>query len=963
MAPVAVGAAARRGRLGHHAGHAVAGAGGAGRSGCAGCMLANALVDPVGVAPAEPGARRRPRACRCCPGSTRVRPSPRWTRVLAAAAPRPPADRARRARRAGRPDRGPRPDRPRAPWPTPWPRARTCGWAGSPATRARWPTTPPRPGSTPSAATCATSPHCTPSSPAATRPSEVVVTAGGSAYFDDVADVLGPLRRRRAPACCCARAPTSIHDDGFYRGISPLRPRRRRTAALGDARLGPGRLPARARAGAARRRQARRPVRRGAARAAAGRRRARRPGAPAGRARSPRSTTSTPSCASTRPTPLRRRPRGPAGPVPPVHRLRQVAADPGGRRRRRAPTRSSSTWSAPTSDASTCGSPPLLRRPDSILIRAPPSSTGRSAPATAPTCSSTARGSPRSGHRAARRRPPTGCIDADGLVLCPGFIDMHAHSDLQILLEPDHLAKISQGVTTELLGQDGLSYAPVDDAALAMLREQDRRLERRPGRTSTSPGAAWGSTSTGSTGASPATRPTWSRTAWSGRWSCGWDDVPGHRRRHRARCRRSCAPRWREGAVGLSAGLTYTPGMYADNAELLALCATVGELGGFFAPHHRSYGKGALDAYAEMIDLTTRAGCPLHLSHATMNFAPNKGRAGELLALLDAAIADGADITLDTYPYLPGATTLSAMLPSWSSAGGQDATLARLRDPAALARIRDDLEVTRLRRLPRRGRRVGHHRDQRGHPRRSWAALVGRTIAQIAADDGPRPVRRRSSTSSSATSWAPGSCSTSGTRRTCGRSCATPGTPAGSDGLLVGAKPHPRAWGTFPRYLGHYCRDLGVFSLEECVGHLTGRRRRAAAAARPRPGPRRVRRRPGAVRPRHRRRHRHLRRPAAAGRRHPLRVRQRRARDGRRARAPTRSPAARCAASRTEPSHDPALHCDGAGCGAAGAGRSPRTRASGIGRPARPYRRARPGPDRPRPRAAADVRRRARASR
>ena len=126
-----------------------------------------------------------------------------------------------------------------------------------------------------------------------------------------------------------------------------------------------------------------------------------------------------------------------------------------------------------------------------------------------------------------------------------------------------------------------------------------------------------------------------------------------------------------EGAVGLSAGLTYTPGMYADNAELLALCAIVGELGGFFAPHHRSYGKGALDAYAEMIDLATRAGCPLHLSHATMNFAPNKGRAGELLAMLDAAIADGVDITLDTYPYLPGATTLSALLPSWSSAGGR----------------------------------------------------------------------------------------------------------------------------------------------------------------------------------------------------------------------------------------------------------------------------------------------------
>jgi N-acyl-D-amino-acid deacylase len=276
-----------------------------------------------------------------------------------------------------------------------------------------------------------------------------------------------------------------------------------------------------------------------------------------------------------------------------------------------------------------------------------------------------------------------------------------------------------------------------------------------------------------------------------------------------------------QGAVGLSAGLTYTPGMYADNAEVAALCTTVGELGGFFAPHHRSYGKGALDAYAEMIDLTTRARCPLHLSHATMNFAPNKGRAGELLALLDAAIDGGADITLDTYPYLPGATTLSAVLPSWSSAGGPEATLARLRDPAALARIRDDLEVTGS---------DGCHGvvaewdtlEISGVTRASLGGLVGRTIAQIADAESRDPfavfvdvlVRDELGT---------GILQHVGHEENVQAIMRHPRHTAGSDGLLVGAKPHPRAWGTFPRYLGHYCRDLGVFSLEECVGHLTGR--------------------------------------------------------------------------------------------------------------------------------------------
>jgi len=252
-------------------------------------------------------------------------------------------------------------------------------------------------------------------------------------------------------------------------------------------------------------------------------------------------------------------------------------------------------------------------------------------------------------------------IDADGLVLAPGFIDMHAHSDLQILLEPAHLAKLSQGVTTELLGQDGLSYAPIDDAAIAVLRP------KIAGWNADAPDAlfSWRSVGqyldrldAGIAGNAAYLVPHGVVRA----LVLGWDDVPATAT-DIAAMQEIVRTAMAQGAVGLSAGLTYTPGMYADSAELLALCTTVGELGGFFAPHHRSYGRGALEAYAEMIDLTTRARCPLHLSHATMNFAPNAGRGGDLLALLDAAIGDGADLSLDTYPYLSGATTLSALLP------------------------------------------------------------------------------------------------------------------------------------------------------------------------------------------------------------------------------------------------------------------------------------------------------------
>ena len=418
-------------------------------------------------------------------------------------------------------------------------------------------------------------------------------------------------------------------------------------------------------------------------------------------------------------------------------------------------------------------------------------------------------------------------IDADGLVLSPGFIDMHAHSDLQLLVAPDHYAKLSQGVTTELLGQDGLSYAPVDDAVLAGVREKiagwndnpedfdwDWRSVReyldrldRPDPSTPGQRIAANAAYLVPQGTVRALVMGFEEGAASA------DDV--------ARMQDVVRTAMEEGAVGMSSGLTYTPGMYATTEELGALCRTVGELGGFYAPHHRSYGKGALAAYAEMIGLSRDTGCALHLSHATMNFAENKGRAGELLALIDEALDDGIDITLDTYPYLPGATTLSAILPSWASSGGTEATLGRLRDPELRARIRENVEVYGS---------DGCHGvvaewdtlEISGVQHAELAGYVGRTIAQIAAAEGREPfdvfagilIDDRCGT---------GILQHVGHEENVQAIMVHRTHTGGSDGLLVGGKPHPRAWGTFPRYLGHYCRELGLMSLEETVHHLTGR--------------------------------------------------------------------------------------------------------------------------------------------
>ncbi|AKU17125.1 N-acyl-D-amino-acid deacylase family protein [Luteipulveratus mongoliensis] len=410
-------------------------------------------------------------------------------------------------------------------------------------------------------------------------------------------------------------------------------------------------------------------------------------------------------------------------------------------------------------------------------------------------------------------------IDAAGRVLCPGFIDMHAHSDLQILVSPEHTSKVSQGVTLEILGQDGLSFAPCDDASRTVLRRQV--------------------------------------AGWNGEpddFDFDWDSVAGYLDRldRGIACHagylvpqgtlrlmvvgtddRRASPAeidlmvglladgLTQGALGMSSGLTYPPGMFADNEELVRLCRTVAQHHGYYSPHHRSYGAGAIAAYDEMIDVARRSGCDLHLTHAVMNFAPNRGRADELLAHIDAAIEDGVNVTLDTYPYLPGSTTLSALQPSWSQSAGPDAFLARLDDPDLRAQIAHELTqvgtdgchgcVTEWSTIQISGVR---------NP--SLASYVGRTIEDIATEQR-RPGAdvffdvlgedQLATTILQHVGHEENVQTIMQHRTHCG----------GSDSILVGDRPHPRAWGTFPRYLARYVRELGVLDLADCVHHLTGR--------------------------------------------------------------------------------------------------------------------------------------------
>ncbi|MFI5802566.1 amidohydrolase family protein [Streptomyces sp. NPDC051561] len=415
-------------------------------------------------------------------------------------------------------------------------------------------------------------------------------------------------------------------------------------------------------------------------------------------------------------------------------------------------------------------------------------------------------------------------LDADGLALSPGFIDMHAHSDLALLRDPDHSAKAAQGVTLEVLGQDGLSYAPVDDRTLTEVRaaitgwngdgsdidfdwrtvgEYLDRLDRNFGGQGIAVNAAYlipqGTVRM---------------------YAVGWDDRPTTPEQL-ALMRQLVAEGMEQGAVGMSSGLTYTPGMYADDAELTELCRVVASYDGYYCPHHRSYGAGALAAYEEMVELTRSAGCALHLAHATMNFGVNKGKAPDLLALLDAALAGGADISLDTYPYTPGCTTLAAMLPSWASEGGPEAILGRLRDDGTAEKIRHHLEEIGS---------DGCHGvpiewdtiEISGVSDPGLAGCVGKTIADSAVARGETPwttARRLLLNDRLGSTILQHVGHEENVRAIMQHRVHT----GGSDGILQGYKPHPRAYGTFPQYLGRYARELGILSLEETVAHLTSR--------------------------------------------------------------------------------------------------------------------------------------------
>lgn len=419
-------------------------------------------------------------------------------------------------------------------------------------------------------------------------------------------------------------------------------------------------------------------------------------------------------------------------------------------------------------------------------------------------------------------------IDAAGRVVCPGFIDMHTHSDLMVFVEPELAAKVQQGITTDVLTQDGISVAPVDDVTRPVWRKSLAGLNGDPPIewTWSGLGEYLGALESVRPGINLATLVPYGNVRAQ---VVGFGPVKPNEEQL-SRMEGLVEQGMREGAFGMSLGLIYQPQMYADRAELTRLYRAVARYRGMMVVHMRNEGDLLLEAADEVIEICLAAGCPLHISHLKAAGRANWEKGPQLLAKMEEARARGLDVTFDQYPYTAGSTYFQACLPPWATEGGVEKTVARLKDPALRERIAWEIDHM-----------VGANRPTDDETLSNWDNFVanagwdgvmitavnqphnkpmeGRTVAELAAERGQSPAEFafdlliEEECSVSMAVFISG-------EENVGRFLAHEYGMIGSDGLLVG-KPHPRAYGSFPRALGHYVREQGLLSLPQMIRRMT----------------------------------------------------------------------------------------------------------------------------------------------
>ena len=407
-------------------------------------------------------------------------------------------------------------------------------------------------------------------------------------------------------------------------------------------------------------------------------------------------------------------------------------------------------------------------------------------------------------------------IDARGQIVAPGFIDLLGHSESSVLIDPHLEGKIRQGVTTEVTGE-GHSPGPLDDA---MAAEMDRT--RPPG----FPAVTWRSLDD------------FMRVVEKGRTAINFafyigaanpreivlgttDRAPT--RSQLDRMKGIIADGMSAGAVGMSTALIYPPGRFASTEELIALAAVAGRQGGSYWTHLRSESAAILPALDEAFRIGREAKLPVNLFHLKAG-GPMRGHMREVVARIEAARRSGLDVQASIYPYTATSTDLTSVVPAWALEGGYLQFVARLKDPSARSRIAAELHIgdgsaILIRNLPQAAAAFKQYERKRLDAiARSMAVVPSEAALRIFEGSNSSPIAIFFGLSEEDLQYA----------------MKQPWVSVGSDsGAVVGTMrevgAHPRAYGTFPRILGHYVRDVHLFTLEEAVRKMTSQ---AASRAR-----------------------------------------------------------------------------------------------------------------------------------
>jgi len=410
-------------------------------------------------------------------------------------------------------------------------------------------------------------------------------------------------------------------------------------------------------------------------------------------------------------------------------------------------------------------------------------------------------------------------VDVDGDVLCPGFIDTHSHSDLQLFEDPTLAPKTRQGITTEILGQDGFSMAPLyRDGAAEDWAEQLSGLAGTTDREWT-----WGSIgdyldAVESDGVAP------NVGTLVGHGTVRFDvmgmDDSDPTESELAEMQDLVAETLEDGALGLSTALVITPCSYASTSELEALASELSPYGRPFVAHIRSERAGIWDALDEFVDVGDAVDVPLHLSHFKLGGPPQHGKTDRALALVEAARERGVELTADQYPYTASSTLLSYVLPPWVHAEGPDQAIAYLQDDEARERIRRDIEQYRIDGWDNPGAYSGWDNVVVTNVRSGDNEdLQGRSIAEIASQWETNPVYAVCdllAAEEMGVSILNHFIDEDDVRAI----LASERVNVITDGLF-GGKPHPRVYGSFPKVLGTYVREENLLSLEMAVRKMT----------------------------------------------------------------------------------------------------------------------------------------------